>query len=89
MIGSFWEFIGTDFGHAFIVAAIVSIICLFIAGFSACQGLEDNNMLLIFLAIISGIIFTVLFLYCKHQYYLYQKDILKELVEVISNEKIY
>lgn len=84
-VGTFFDFIGTEWGAVYLIASIVTVSTIIAAIWAINRGLGRNKFGYFVLAALYMLIAWVLILYCKDLYSYYQLHLLDEYMTAYYN----
>ena len=84
-VGTFFEFLGTEWGAVYLIAAIVVVSAIIAAIWAINRGLTRNKFRYLVLAAVYMLIAWGLILYCKDLYSYYQLHLLDEYMTAYFN----
>lgn len=84
-VGTFFEFLGTEWGAVYLIASIVVISAIIAAIWAIYSGLTRHKFVYLVLAAVYMLISWFVILYCKDLYSYYQLHLLDEYMTAYFN----
>lgn len=84
-VGTFFDFLGTEWGAVYLIAAVVTVSAIIAAIWAINRGLERRKFGYLVLAAVYMLIAWGLILYCKDLYSYYQLHLMDEYMTAYFN----